>query len=274
MTKIPSPTTLEQRLRLNRYALQMLDMGVDPTLIDEAQELARSCQGAYDLFAMWATVSTSDVGNIDQHRNEIECDLRDLVRDNSKWEKKEPTNILVDCDQVLSNFVDSCLDLAARQFNVFAKPEDVTGEDIGASIGCPALEHLITEETLNREFCYRMKPIPEGLNFFKALEETYGKDRVFVATKLWRGDSRETASGEWASQRLAWLRDHLGVSKSRVFLCDSKHMVTGILVDDSVKNLEKRRPGAGFCIQHPYNSRWTGPRGDYQQCLEWLKGKA
>jgi 5'(3')-deoxyribonucleotidase len=180
-------------------------------------------------------------------------------------------NLLIDCDNVLSDFTRACLDLAARQFNVFAKPEDVTSNDIGVSIGCPALEHLISEETLHREFCYRMQPIAKGVTFFKTLEETYGKDRVSVCTKIWRGDSREKASGEWASQRLAWLRDHLGVNKGRVFMCDNNHMVDGILIDDSAKNLEKRKPGSGFCIEHPYNVGYSGPRGGYAECLDWLK---
>jgi 5'(3')-deoxyribonucleotidase len=195
-------------------------------------------------------------------------DLSKITETDKMTEIKVP--LLVDCDGVLSAFTEACLDLAARQFNVFAQREDVTSNDVGASIGCPALEHLISEETLHREFCYRMKPIVQGVLFFKTLEETYGKDRVFVCTKIWRGDSREKASGEWASQRLAWLRDHLGVNKGRVFMCDNKHMVDGILIDDSVKNFEKRKPGTGFCIAHPYNSGHSGPRGDYQDCLAWL----
>lgn len=181
--------------------------------------------------------------------------------------------LMVDADNVLIDFTGACLQLAADKFNVFKTPEDVTGSEIGPSIGCPALEYLIDDEVLHHEFTYRMKPLSAGVLFFKALEEIYGPDNVFVCTKPWGGDSRERATGEWASQRYAWLRDHLGVLRNRVYMAGGrKQHVQGILIDDSVKNLEKRSPGQAFCIAHPYNTGYTGPRGNYQDCLEWLKG--
>lgn len=259
MTIKPFWTTRNERFDLNRYVTQMLEERLDPDFVDRAQELARTDQGTFNLIKSWW-----ESGENSEVRREIENDLKLSLRDNQI--------LLVDADNVLVDFTKACLDLAARQLNVFATPEDVTGDEIGPSIGCPALEYLIDDEVLHKEFCYQMQPIRQGVLFFKALEEIYGKDRVFVCTKPWRGDNRERATGEWASQRYAWLRDHLGVNKGRVFMCDHKHMVDGILVDDSVKNLEKRKSGTGFCIAHPYNTRWKGPRGNYQDCLNWLKG--
>jgi hypothetical protein len=180
--------------------------------------------------------------------------------------------ILCDADNVLIDFTQACLQLAAVKFNIFATPDQVTGDEIGPSIGCPALEYLIDDEVLHHEFTYRMKPLVEGVAFFKTLEETYGKENVYCCTKPWGGDSRERATGEWASQRYAWLRDHLGVLRKRVYMAGVKKHVQGILIDDMPKNLVGRPEGQAFCIAHPYNTGYTGPRGNYQDCLEWLKG--
>lgn len=182
--------------------------------------------------------------------------------------------LLVDCDGILTQCVESFLQLAADKFNVFATVDQVTGDEIGPSIGCPGLEYLIDEQVLNHEFVYRMKPIREGALFFKALEEIYGPESVYVCTKPWSGgpgDNRERATGEWASQRYAWLRDHLGVLRKRVYMAGVKKHVHGILIDDSVKNLVGRPEGHAFCITRPYNVGYRGPRGDYAECLEWLK---
>lgn len=179
--------------------------------------------------------------------------------------------LIVDCDNVLSDLTESFLRLAAEKFNVFKTPEDVTGDGIGQSIGCPALEYLIDDEIMHRDFCYRMKPLSAGIAFFKTLEEIYGKDNVYVCTKPWGGDSRERATGEWASQRYAWLRDHLGVLRNRVYMAGIKKHVQGYLIDDMPKNLQHRPENQTFCIAHPYNVSYTGRRGNYQDCLEWLK---
>lgn len=180
-------------------------------------------------------------------------------------------SILVDCDNVLSDITGSFIQLAADKFNVFATREQHTEEEFGPSIGCPGLEYAIDEAVLHHEFCYRMKLLPGAEAFFRTLEDTYGKDNVYACTKPWRGDHREKATGEWASQRYAWLRDKLGISRSRVHMCAAKHMVQGILIDDSVKNLDKRAAGEAFCIAYPYNKAYTGPRGGYAECLVWLK---
>lgn len=181
--------------------------------------------------------------------------------------------LLVDCDGILSDITDSFLNLAAAKFNIFATRDQHTSGEFGQSIGCPALEYAVDHEVLHHEFCYRMKPIAEGLLFFKQLEATYGKENVYVCTKPWRGDARERATGEWASQRYAWLRDKLDIPSRRVIMCSAKDLVQGILIDDSVNNLALRKPGQAFCIDQPYNKEWSGPRGDYKDCLSWLEGE-
>jgi 5'(3')-deoxyribonucleotidase len=183
----------------------------------------------------------------------------------------DPT-LLIDCDQVLSNFADEVLRVAAARYNVFMTPEELTNENFEVSLGCPHLLRDISEEVLEAEFCYRMKPIVKGIEFLRTLENTYGKKNVFICTAPWGGgDSREKATGEWASQRYQWLRDFAGIQRKRVIMANNKDLVApqGILVDDSIRHLNNRQ--YGFCIATPSNTKYKGPRGNYDQCLAWIK---
>jgi 5'(3')-deoxyribonucleotidase len=182
--------------------------------------------------------------------------------------------LAVDCDEVLSDYRGAMLKLAADKFNVFATYDQITSDDVGPSIGCAGLEYAVDEEVLYREFVYKMKPIPEGIAFLRELENRYDKENVVICTSPWAFDSRERATGEWASQRYAWLRDFAGIPKKRVIMASMKHLVRGILIDDRAKNLEARAPNAGYCIAHPHNTAFKGPRGNYEECLIWLEERA
>jgi hypothetical protein len=169
--------------------------------------------------------------------------------------------ILVDCDQVLSDFVQACLDLAAEKYNVFATKEDCTKDPPWDAIGCPYLPANINEAIAKGEFVYRMKPLAGGIEFLRDLETQFGERNVYICTAPW--------NGEWASQRLDWLRDIAKVPMKRVITTSCKYLVQGILIDDSVKHLVNR--DFGYCIAQPYNTEFKGPRGNYRECLEWLK---
>ena len=180
--------------------------------------------------------------------------------------------ILVDCDDCIADFTGSALHLAAEKFNVFATPEDVTKPELWDSIGCPHLPVAIDDAVLDNDFVYRMKPIAAGMTFLRQLEAKYGVQNVYVCTAPWSSDSRgqEIATGEWASQRYAWLRDVARVPRKRVIMCNAKHLVNGVLIDDSPKNIKGR--DFGYCIAKPNNASYTGPRGNYGECFTWLGG--
>lgn len=178
--------------------------------------------------------------------------------------------LLIDVDGVLADFTHACLKLAAEKFNIYKTPEDITKGEIWDDIGCPELKYEISREVIRNEFCYRMNPIPEGITFLREIERRYGIDNVIVCTSPWRGDARQTATGKWADQRYDWLRDKAGVDRDRVIMAKRKFLIPGILIDDDVNNLEVRKPMSSFCIAHPYNKGFNGPRGDYAACLDWL----
>jgi hypothetical protein len=183
-------------------------------------------------------------------------------------------NILVDCDEIIRDYRGAMLKLAAEKFNIFATYEQITQDDVGPAIGCSGLESLVDEEVLYREFVYKMKPISEGIAFLHELERLYGEENVTICTSPWAQDGRERSTGEWASQSYAWLRDFAGVPRKRVIMATKKDLVQGFLIDDRVKNLVNRRKGDGFCIAHPHNTSYTGPRGSYEDCLALLAQKA
>jgi len=178
--------------------------------------------------------------------------------------KELETPILVDCDGILSNFTQACLDLAAEKFNVFALPEDCNKDPLWDAIGCPYLPPAIDDAIRDREFVYRMKPLPGALDFLRTLENTYGKDNIEICTAPW--------NSQWAEQRYDWLNDIAKIPAQRVHMTKRKYRIPGILVDDTLKHLKPRKDNQAFCIAHPYNTEWTGPRGNYQDCLKWLEG--
>lgn len=180
--------------------------------------------------------------------------------------------LTVDCDEVLSQFGNEVLRVAAARYNVFKTVDDLTHELYEVALGCPHLPRDISEEVLNAEFTYRMKPITAGIEFLRTLESLYGKENVYVCTSPWGGgDSREKATGEWASQRYAWLRDYANVPRKRVIMASNKDLVApdGILIDDSVRHLKNRK--YGFCIATAANASYKGPRGNYQDALNYIK---
>jgi 5'(3')-deoxyribonucleotidase len=172
--------------------------------------------------------------------------------------------ILLDCDEVLTDFVGACLDLAAREGGVYATRDEITGWDIGKAIGWPKLNDAITFAVNNKELCARLKEVPGSIPWLRDVEATFGADRVYVCTSPW--------NGRWADQRIDWLAFH-GVPLKRVIQMSNKKLVPGYLVDDALHHIEARPAGTGFLIAQPWNKAGEGlyPRGDHTAALAWLK---
>lgn len=188
---------------------------------------------------------------------------------NPTW-SLEDGPLLIDVDGVLADFAHAILALAAEKYNVFAQPSDCNKDPIWDAIGCPYLPPAIDDAIRDREFVYRMKPIPGALDFLRTLENTYGPDNVEICTAPWQGKG----VGQWSEQRYSWLKDVAKVAPSRIHMTSRKYRIAGILIDDSEKHLIRRKPGERYCIAQPYNIHLEGVviRGGYRECLDWLKG--
>lgn len=75
-TEIPFKTTLDQVFALTGIMSKMRDAGVDPAFILEAQDLARTDQGVFDLMELWAELADGD-----PERDEAIADIQDLIDD-------------------------------------------------------------------------------------------------------------------------------------------------------------------------------------------------
>ena len=72
---IPFKTTPDQVLNLAKIVLAMERAGLDRTFIRDADELARTDQGVYDLMALW--LGEDDV----EERGEIIADIQESLDD-------------------------------------------------------------------------------------------------------------------------------------------------------------------------------------------------
>lgn len=171
--------------------------------------------------------------------------------------------ILVDCDGVLSDMTGAVLRLASTEAMIFDKTEaDVTCWDYGQALGWKGWREAVDRAVAQREFCWRMEPYPGAADFLRALERRHGADNVLICTSPW--------NAAWASQRIDWLRRYMGVPLDRVVQAKRKDVCRGFLVDDRIDHLEAHEDGV-FCIARAHNATYTGPRGNYQTALDYIK---
>lgn len=172
--------------------------------------------------------------------------------------------ILIDCDEVLSDFVGRVLELAAEFGGIYANREQITGWDMSKVLGWPGLDACVTERINKRELCFRLEETPGAISWLRQVEAEFGVDRVFICTSPW--------NAEWASQRMAWL-ERRGVPKSRQIQCSAKHLIPGYLIDDAAHHAARRPPGQAFIIDAPWNrGECPGtPRGNHEAALAWLR---
>ena len=72
---VPFPTTLEQRSKLHRFAIEMLNSDLKPEFVDRVVEYAREDQGMYEIIELWSNeVSGSD------EEAALEASMSDFLR--------------------------------------------------------------------------------------------------------------------------------------------------------------------------------------------------
>lgn len=170
--------------------------------------------------------------------------------------------ILIDCDEVLSDFVGECLRVAAES-GYGGTLDQITGWDIGKCLGWKGFDAAITNRVDTAELCYRMPEVPGGIGWLRAVEAEFGAARVFICTSPW--------NASWAAQRIAWLEKR-GVPLKRQIHTSQKALIPGLLIDDAQHHIEAREPGQGFLIAQNWNRRLPDvPRGDHYAAMAWLR---
>lgn len=176
--------------------------------------------------------------------------------------------ILIDADEVIVDFNGEVLRMAREQAGIFVRYEDIREWSLERAIGWPGLDAAVTHAVKHADLCARLKPIPEGLAWLRAVEQEFGVDRVFVCTAPW------PRAPEWLAQRAWWLNHH-GVPIERQIHARAKHLIPGHLVDDAPHHVSRRPWNQGFLLARPWNTALPdNPRGDYAAAMAWLRDVA
>jgi 5'(3')-deoxyribonucleotidase len=167
--------------------------------------------------------------------------------------------VLLDCDNVLSDFVTPMLrvlsEITGRPFT----PKDVTEYDIMRSLGISRDDAERAYEVAKKpEFCLNL-PVFQGTQ--KGVARLQEFATVYIVTTPLDGIY-------WASEREEWLYDNFGISRKCVVSTPAKYLVSGdVIVDDKTITLVQwLKYQSGLAVQweqpHNRNDGWTGPSTD------------
>jgi 5'(3')-deoxyribonucleotidase len=140
--------------------------------------------------------------------------------------------VLLDCDGVLADFVSSYLEIVRSVTGKTFTPDDVTGFDIGVSLGLSRDEASRCKRALgeSRGFCESLAVYPEAQDGVARLQELA---EVYVVTSPWN------SCPTWTHEREAWLHEHFGIPHRRVIHTSAKHLVRGdVFVDDKTEAVQ------------------------------------
>lgn len=166
---------------------------------------------------------------------------------------------LLDCDGILSNFVEPCLEILSRLMGKTYVPEDVTAFNIMASLEIP--KDVVTQaykEMKVEGFCRGLPVISGAQEGVARLKEVA---HVFVVTSPIGGVF-------WAGEREEWLWKYFGIPTQCIVSTRSKYLISGdIIVDDKTAALvEWMKHQSGLPVQwitlHNLDDGWNGPSTD------------
>lgn len=138
--------------------------------------------------------------------------------------------ILLDCDGVVSNFYDPCLDIIKDLVDEPLELKDPGNWDIFHAHGLSEEVRKATYEVMNRPgWCSSLKPYPGAID---GVQQLMMLGDVYIVTSPTRGDT-------WHREREIWAYNHLGIYTKRVIHTAAKEMVYGdLLIDDRESNLQ------------------------------------
>jgi len=164
--------------------------------------------------------------------------------------------VLLDCDNVLSDFVGPCLKVLHQITGETYRREDVTAFNVMKSLDVPNdVADTAYAQMKGRGFC-RSLPVFEGAQ--EGVAKLKKVAHVFVVTSPLGGLY-------WAGEREEWLHRLFGFGRENVIQASAKYTISGdILVDDKTTTLVrwmKYHPGIAVQWETPHNrdDGWMGP---------------
>jgi 5'(3')-deoxyribonucleotidase len=132
--------------------------------------------------------------------------------------------LLVDCDEVLSDFHSPACDIAQELFKVDLRKVEVW--DIFTLLLPDQLKQVL-DLVAAKGYCASLKVIPGAQEGIEILREDF---EVVACTKPFH-------SPTWVHERTEWLMEHFGFTERTIIYTAAKFMVSGdALVDDNPHN--------------------------------------
>ncbi len=170
--------------------------------------------------------------------------------------------ILIDCDGVLSGFVDHLVFELNEAMATSYTADDVIEWEVYDALDVPEEIRKKMELVVQSPgFCAGLPEVPGAASALKALRRAGHK--LYCITAPFIGNN-------WMYERRDWLRRHMGFHRKQVVFCYDKEVTQGdVLVDDKIDNLlkwQKTNPnGTAILFEQPWNKddeSWDGLRFD------------
>jgi len=149
---------------------------------------------------------------------------------------------LVDIDNILNNFTETCLYLYNQNKGTSFRVPHITQYDIAESL------HIVDKEEFRQGYLHNptvvdyCRPLPEAPKY---LEKITKLSQVYLVTA--RDWTQLTNIQAWVSKFYPFIKD------SQIIRCQDKSMVRGdILIDDCLDNLVSF-PGGKIVLDYPWN---------------------
>lgn len=175
--------------------------------------------------------------------------------------------LILDADGVFVDFVKGFLAAVKTATGKDFTASQITQFNIGKALGLSPEETKATFAQITKGWCRNLEPIPGAVEWIQRLNLI--SDIYVVTSPLATLDT-------WASERLDWVKEHLGFPASRVISGSAKHICRAdFFVDDSVENCEAwnaENAGTAVMWKSPWNEKhpWLGHRFNEWQKLELL----
>lgn len=158
------------------------------------------------------------------------------------------TRVLLDCDGVMSNFVDAACEFIYQATGTRYFPEEIFDHDTFGFLGLKHLERDLKEEIEQHDWCLNMRPFPGARRGVQRLSK-YAD--IVVVTAPYHANG-------WVMQRNEWLRRYMKISEVQVVYAENKGLVSGdFFVDDKVENCVEwstaNPNGMAIVWNRPYN---------------------
>jgi 5'(3')-deoxyribonucleotidase len=167
--------------------------------------------------------------------------------------------VCLDCDGILSDFVDRALRTVNARLTMLGKPlltkSHVTQwdflEDLGPLTGLPDMKKFLIDQLLQPGWCAGMKPCEGAQDGLRALRKVAD---VHIVTSPW------PKSPTWCYERYEWLEKYFKVRPEDVSHCMQKWRMGqegAILIDDKATSVElwnHVKGSGGYVWKLPWNN--------------------